>query len=272
MPDYLPYAQRPVSTEYRDMLSTIRTRGARVQTKQGEDALAVAGVAMRFPMADGAAVITERSVAGFAGKAIGALCALIHGARTLEDLAAFFGSVLTLAVPYFGYVSAAVPASVYWRVRSSRRSKYRKMRRPAGGGGGGVVVGGVRGVCGRGGRRGGGDEWGDGGGRGKWGDGRVRGGGWRGMRGRTPGVHPYLAAAIAMGGGGCGGRAGVCSRITGHHDSGTGGFCHFDGSLRWLECAGITIVPAGPTTASSAFMSSARMGSASALAASSGAA
>ena len=53
----------------------------------------------------------------------------------LEDLAAFFGSVLTLAVPYFGYVSAAVPASVYWRVRSSRRSKYRKMRRPAGGGG-----------------------------------------------------------------------------------------------------------------------------------------
>lgn len=89
MPDYLPYAQRPVSTEYRDMLSTIRTRGVRVQTKQGEDALAVAGVAMRFPMADGAAVITERSVAGFAGKAIGELCAFINGARTLDDLAAF---------------------------------------------------------------------------------------------------------------------------------------------------------------------------------------
>ena len=41
---------------------------------------------MRFPMAHGAAVITERSIKGFVGKAIGELCAFINGARTLDEL------------------------------------------------------------------------------------------------------------------------------------------------------------------------------------------
>jgi thymidylate synthase len=89
MPDYLPYDQRRPSTAYRDMLAAIRVDGVRVQTKQGEDALALAGHCMRFPMSDGAAVITERSINGFYGKAIGELCAFINGARTLEQLAAF---------------------------------------------------------------------------------------------------------------------------------------------------------------------------------------
>jgi thymidylate synthase len=89
MPDYLPYAQRRISTEYRDMLAAIRDTGTRVQTKQGVDALALAGCQMRFAMAHGAAVITERSIGGFAPKAIGELCAFINGARTLEELAEF---------------------------------------------------------------------------------------------------------------------------------------------------------------------------------------
>lgn len=89
MPDYLPYAERMPSTAYRDMLQTIVRDGTRVRTKQGVDALALAGVQMRFPMAHGAAVITERSIKGFAGKAIGELCAFINGARTLEELTAF---------------------------------------------------------------------------------------------------------------------------------------------------------------------------------------
>ena len=89
MPDYLPYSERAPSSEYRDMLRTIRDSGTRVPTKQGVDALAVAGCSMRFPMAQGAAVITERSIGGFASKAIGELCAFINGARTLEALAAF---------------------------------------------------------------------------------------------------------------------------------------------------------------------------------------
>jgi thymidylate synthase len=89
MPDYLPFEQRRISTAYRDMLQAIRDTGTRVTTKQGVDALAVAGYQMRFAMAHGAAVITERSIGGFAPKAIGELCAFINGARTLEELADF---------------------------------------------------------------------------------------------------------------------------------------------------------------------------------------
>jgi thymidylate synthase len=89
MPAYLSYEQRHPSTVYRDMLAAIRDDGVRVSTKQGEDALALAGHCMRFPMAQGAAVITERSIGGFYRKAIGELCAFINGARTLEQLAEF---------------------------------------------------------------------------------------------------------------------------------------------------------------------------------------
>ena len=89
MPNYLPYDEREPSTAYRELLRSIRDGGVRVQTKQGEEALALAGHCMRFPMAHGAAVITERSIKSFVGKAIGELCAFINGARTLEELAAF---------------------------------------------------------------------------------------------------------------------------------------------------------------------------------------
>lgn len=78
-----------MGTQYRDMLRAIRADGTLVSTKQGVDALALAGQSMRFPMAHGAPVITERSVEGFASKAIGELCAFINGARTLDELAEF---------------------------------------------------------------------------------------------------------------------------------------------------------------------------------------
>jgi uncharacterized membrane protein len=48
-----------------------------------------------------------------------------------EELVAFFGSILVLAVPYFGYACVGVSGVVYWRLRTSRRSKYRKMRKVA---------------------------------------------------------------------------------------------------------------------------------------------
>jgi thymidylate synthase len=89
LPSYLAFSERRVGTQYRDMLRTIRETGTRVRTKQGVEALAVAGYAMRFPMEHGAAVITERSIKGFGMKAIGELCAFINGARTLEELEAF---------------------------------------------------------------------------------------------------------------------------------------------------------------------------------------
>lgn len=89
MPQYLPYAERLPSTEYRDMLRTVRDSGTDVEVKQGGRALAVAGHSMRFPMAHGAAVIAERSIEGFVHKAIGELCAFVNGARTLDELAEF---------------------------------------------------------------------------------------------------------------------------------------------------------------------------------------
>jgi uncharacterized membrane protein len=51
---------------------------------------------------------------------------------TGEDLGAFFGSVLVLAVPYFGYACVGVTGFVYWRVRDRRRAKYKQMRRASG--------------------------------------------------------------------------------------------------------------------------------------------
>lgn len=89
MPAYLPFADRRPATQYRDMLRTIRDDGIRVRSKQGPDALAVAGYAMRFQLAHGAPIVTERSIKGFVHKAIGELCAFINGARTLDELAAF---------------------------------------------------------------------------------------------------------------------------------------------------------------------------------------
>src|SRR4051794_1711651 len=68
MPNYLPFDERRPGTQYRDMLRTIRETGVQVETKQGETALAVAGYQMRFAMAHGAAVITERSIGGFVSK------------------------------------------------------------------------------------------------------------------------------------------------------------------------------------------------------------
>jgi len=58
-----------------------------------------------------------------------AVVALISAA---EDLGAFIGSVLVLAVPYVGYGYVGVTGFIYWRVGDRRRSKYKQMRRTAG--------------------------------------------------------------------------------------------------------------------------------------------
>ena len=57
-----------------------------------------------------------------------AVVALISAA---EDLGAFLGSVLVLAVPYAGYACVGVTGFIYWRVRDRRRVKYKRMRRAA---------------------------------------------------------------------------------------------------------------------------------------------
>ena len=48
-----------------------------------------------------------------------------------EDLATFIGCVLTLVVPYFGYVPPAATTAVYLRTGQRRRAKYRRFRSQA---------------------------------------------------------------------------------------------------------------------------------------------
>lgn len=89
MTDYVPFSERPPNAQYAQLLRDVREHGTLVRTKQGVDALAISGGCMRFPMRQGAPIITERSIGGFVSKAIGEICAFINGARTLDELAEF---------------------------------------------------------------------------------------------------------------------------------------------------------------------------------------
>jgi thymidylate synthase len=60
-----------------------------VPTRQGPAALTLMQQTMRFDLANGFPVITERSVRSFWRKPIGELCAFINGATTLDELADF---------------------------------------------------------------------------------------------------------------------------------------------------------------------------------------
>ena len=63
--EYLPYDQRPASTEYRRVLDHILAHGVEVGTRQGVNALTVMQQTMTFPLAQGFPVITERSIKSF---------------------------------------------------------------------------------------------------------------------------------------------------------------------------------------------------------------
>jgi thymidylate synthase len=87
--EYLPYDQRPVSTEYRRVLGHILEHGTEVETRQGVNALTVMQQTMSFPLAQGFPVITERSIKTFWRKPIGELCAFINGATTVSEFEEF---------------------------------------------------------------------------------------------------------------------------------------------------------------------------------------
>ena len=87
--EYLPYDQRPASTEYRRVLERILAAGIETGTRQGVNALTVMQQTMTFPLAQGFPVITERSIKSFWRKPIGELCAFINGATTLPEFEKF---------------------------------------------------------------------------------------------------------------------------------------------------------------------------------------
>jgi thymidylate synthase len=87
--EYLPAGQRVADSQYRELLERILAFGVPVPTRQGPKALTLMQQTMRFELANGFPMITERSVRGFWRKPIGELCAFINGATTLAELAEF---------------------------------------------------------------------------------------------------------------------------------------------------------------------------------------
>jgi thymidylate synthase len=86
---YLPFRQREPDSQYRQLLERIRSGGSWVPTRQGPAAITLMQQVMRFDLANGFPMITERSLKAFWRKPIGELCAFINGATTLDELAAF---------------------------------------------------------------------------------------------------------------------------------------------------------------------------------------
>ena len=86
---YLPFDQRGPDSQYRDLLARIVKHGEPSPTRQGPGARTLMQQAMRFELANGFPVITDRSIRSFWRKPIGELCAFINGATTLDELAAF---------------------------------------------------------------------------------------------------------------------------------------------------------------------------------------
>jgi thymidylate synthase len=86
---YLPVAERRPDAQYRDLLERIMDLGEPTPTRQGPPAFTLMQQTMRFDLANGFPMITERSLAAFWRKPIGELCAFINGATTVDELAAF---------------------------------------------------------------------------------------------------------------------------------------------------------------------------------------
>jgi thymidylate synthase len=90
VPNYLPYDQRTPDSQYQDMLARILHHGEEQgATRQGVPAITMMQQTMRFPLANGFPVITERSVETFWDRPIGELCAFINGITDLEGLKEF---------------------------------------------------------------------------------------------------------------------------------------------------------------------------------------
>jgi thymidylate synthase len=70
-------------------MARILDQGESTPTRQGPRALTLLQQSMRFDLANGFPVITERSMKGFWRKPIGELCAFINGVTTVDELTAF---------------------------------------------------------------------------------------------------------------------------------------------------------------------------------------
>ncbi len=86
---YRPFDERTPDPQYGRLLGAIMADGIEAPTRQGPAALTLMQQTMRFELANGFPVITERSLKSFWRKPIGELCAFINGATTLAEFAEF---------------------------------------------------------------------------------------------------------------------------------------------------------------------------------------
>jgi thymidylate synthase len=86
---YDPFDQRRPDSQYRDLLRRILEHGEKTPTRQGPPALTLMQQTMRFDLANGFPMVTDRSIRSFWRKPIGELCAFINGATTLDELREF---------------------------------------------------------------------------------------------------------------------------------------------------------------------------------------
>lgn len=85
-----PYKERTPDEQYKNLLRRILTEGREVNPIQGEKTKMVLGHQLRFDMANGFPLITERDMSGpFLKAALGEHIAFLNGARTQEQLEAF---------------------------------------------------------------------------------------------------------------------------------------------------------------------------------------
>jgi len=89
MAEYAPVDERAPDGQYNELLARIAADGIRAETRQGPRALTLMQQTMRFDLANGFPVITDRDISSFWQKPIGELCAFINGVTTLEGLAEF---------------------------------------------------------------------------------------------------------------------------------------------------------------------------------------
>jgi thymidylate synthase len=87
--EYLPYEQRKADSQYSELLQKIMAYGEVSPTRQGPAARTLLQQTLRYDLANGFPMITERSIRSFWRKPVAELCAFINGATTLDEFAAF---------------------------------------------------------------------------------------------------------------------------------------------------------------------------------------
>ncbi|OGM78817.1 hypothetical protein A2382_05360 [Candidatus Woesebacteria bacterium RIFOXYB1_FULL_38_16] len=93
---YKPFAERKPDGQYKNLLREILKNGVWYDNQMEEAALTLLGAQLKYEIANGAPLITERDIVkpgkngrSYASQALGEIIAFVNGARTQEELESF---------------------------------------------------------------------------------------------------------------------------------------------------------------------------------------